>query len=250
MRHLTVAEKAYVTPRLIRITLTGEDLREFPEKSESANCKLVFEGAAESQTVRTYTIRGYRCDPRPEVDIDFFIHDEPGPASTWAKDAQTGSPIGLKGPSGPKLVNDTGDWVLLAGDMSAMPALEANLERLSPETKGIAVFEVISPEDKHAVKAPPGIDIQWVINPHPATPNTVLVDAVRGLSLPGGTGGVWIAGESHCARELRRYFRDEAGVARSHLYTSGYWQMGLSEDSHQRLKRKEAAANTSGSEQS
>lgn len=241
-RQLTVAAKAWITPRLLRITFVGDNLQDFPKECASANCKLLVDDGTGSQVTRTYTIRGYRSSPRPELDIDFFIHDEPGPASAWASAAEIGAHIGLKGPSGPKLVNESGDWVLLAGDMSAMPALEANLARLNPGSKGIAVFEVVDPRDQHAVSAPDGIDIHWVINPNPSRPNTVLLDAITELSLPEGIGGVWVAGESKCIKELRRYFREVAGVPRSHLYASGYWQIGLSEDTHQLVKRKEAEA--------
>jgi len=240
LRKLRVQRKTRVTPHLVRITLTGEDLADFPEGRESANCKLIFENDADKPIVRTYTVRAYRAAAQ-ELDIDFFIHDAPGPASSWAANAKAGDAIGFKGPSSPKLVNTDSDWIIAAGDMSAMPALEANLERLPRDIRGIAVFETVSPEDQHVVSAPEGIEVRWVLNPHPDKPNTVLYEAVRAVPLPKGRGAVWIAGESDCIRKLRRYFKSEVGIERSHFYGSGYWQIGLTEDAHQVAKRREAS---------
>lgn len=242
LRILRVKKKTHVTPHLVRITLTGEDLANFPEDRESANCKLLFDNGEKEPIVRTYTVRAYRAAAE-ELDIDFFIHDAPGPASNWAANAKAGDTIGFKGPSSPKLINTDSNWVVCAGDMSAMPALEANLERMPPQTKGVAVFEVVSPEDKHDIVAPDGMEIRWVINPHPDAPNTTLYDAVRAIALPAGRIAVWVAGESSCIRTLRRYFKSEVGVERSHFYGSGYWQIGLSEDAHQIAKRREADNN-------
>lgn len=238
-RTLRVVAKCWVTPHLLRITLTGEALAGFPEGHESANCKLLLDNGRGQIITRTYTVRHYRADSR-ELDIDFFIHDAPGPASIWAADTRIGDTIQFKGPSSPKLVNTDSDWVLLAGDMSAMPALEANLERLPPETKGIAVFEIISDEDRHDIAAPDGVEVRWVLNPHPDEPNDILYEAVTAIPLALGRVAVWIAGEAGCIRKLRRYFKDEAGIERSHFYGSGYWQIGLTEDAHQIAKRSEA----------
>ena len=240
-RSLTVAAKHWITPHLIRVTLTGEDLADFPQDSESANCKLLINNGAQGTVTRTYTVRSYRTAPQ-ELDIDFFIHEAPGPASGWAAACSLGDTIRFKGPSSPKLVNTDSDWVLLAGDMSAMPALEANLERLPPDTKGIVVFEVVSAEDRREIAAPNDLEIRWVINPHPNTPNETLFEAVSAVAIPRGRVAVWIAGESGCIRRLRHYFRAEAGIERAHFYGSGYWQIGMSEDKHQISKRDETMA--------
>ncbi len=237
-RNLIVAAKAWVTPHLLRVTLTGDDLADFPEGSESANCKLVLEDGLGGAISRTYTVRRFR-KAHKELDIDFFIHDQPGPASSWATNAAPGDTIVFKGPSSPKLVNTDSNWVLLAGDMSAMPALEANLERLPSDTKGIVVFEIVSPEDQRDIATPDGIEVRWVLNPHPDQPNDVLYQAVSAISLPDGQVAVWIAGESGCIRRLRRYFKSEMNIERSHFYGSGYWQIGLTEDAHQIVKRSE-----------
>lgn len=235
-RNLTVVKKAWITPRLLRITLGGGDLADFPAGRESANCKIIVPSKPNGTSVRTYTIRSFDA-VRREVDIDFFIHENPGPASYWAANAALGSELVLKGPSSPKLVNSNADYVLLAGDMSALPAISANLELLDDKTTGFAVLEVVDRSDQHPLQKPPGVSVQWVMNPHPEKANQILVEAVKAIELPLGSGGVWIAGESSAVKTLRNHFKQELGFPRESVYASGYWQIGLSEDLHQVAKR-------------
>ena len=54
-----------------------------------------------------------------------------------------------------------------------------------------------------------------------------------------GQAAVWIAGESHAVRVLRKYCKNERGLDKDFLYASGYWQIGLTEDKHQLIKRQE-----------
>lgn len=241
-RQLHVSSKQWVSPHLVRITLTGEDMAFFPQGSESANCKLVFSIREGETVVRTYTVRSYR-EADQEIDIDFFIHDAPGPASDWARGAEVGDTIGFKGPSSPKLVNTNADWIIIAGDMSAMPAMEANIERMPSTAKGTVVFEVVSEADIRTIAAPKGINLQWLINPHPDHPNDLLVEAVTSVPIPSKRISAWVAGESSSIRALRQYFKDELSIEKTHFYGSGYWQIGLTEDAHQISKRSKADDN-------
>lgn len=236
---LKVAGKTQLSPRFIRVTLTGDSLVDFPEGRDSANCKLVLSVGPTIEAVRTYTIRSFRS-AKLEIDIDFFVHEQPGPASLWATTAAIGEKIVLKGPSQPKLVNSDGDWLLLAGDMSAFPAIEANLEQLSSFAKGYCVLEVTDQYEIRPLDKPDGVDLIWVFNPRPELDESPLPATVRKLTLPKSRGSVWIAGESDSATNLKRYFKDEIGIPKSHLYASGYWRKGLTEDAHQILKRKSA----------
>jgi len=41
-------------------------------------------------------------------------------------------------------------------------------------------------------------------------------------------------------RALRQYFKQERGVAKTHLYISSYWKLDNSEDEHKVIKRQDA----------
>ncbi len=253
--HLLSVKQAFnLTPHMRRVVLTGDNLQHFPENHESANFKLFLPRAdaraslAEDLTgwrsappeqrpvVRTYTLRDYNA-AQSEITVDFMLHRDHGPASQWAAQAAPGDQVGFAGPGKPKLAPADADWYLFAGDMSALPAIAANLERLPQGARGYAVLEVISEEDRQPLVAPPGIEITWVINPQPTRRGTLLFYRVLGLPWLDGTPAVWAAGESGWVQALRNYAR-ERGVPREQLYASGYWQIGMTEDVHQAHKRR------------
>ena len=237
-RSLIVIRKQQLTPHMLRVTLGGPDMFGFPEGHESANCKLSLPSIGGGPVFRTYTIRAFDPDRR-EVDIDFVLHRDHGRASSWAIEAQLGDRIEFRGPGKPKWINHDADWYFFAGDMSALPAIGANIERLPRIAKGYAVLEIIDYQDRQALGFPTGIEVDWVENVDPNTPNSLLLDRVVSKPWQPGRASVWVAGETGTTRNLRRYFKQERAVDVADLYASGYWQIGLTEDIHQRVKRQQ-----------
>ncbi|MEO9529023.1 siderophore-interacting protein [Roseibium sp.] len=256
-RFLTVSSTRYLSPNLIRVTFAGPELEGFPTGHEGANCKLVLprdgearqdfeacfepDGPAEKiHPVRTYTVRTFRADSL-ELDIDFVAHGDNGPATRWAQRAGPGSFLGFLGPSQPKITEFHADWYLFAADLSAMPVVEATLEALPGEARGVAVFEVPSADDIREIAAPEGIDLHWLVQENVQRPSTAQVDFVRALDWQDGTVQTCIAGESSVIRALRDYLHNERKLPKADTYISGYWKIGLVEDEHQQMKRAEAA---------
>ena len=253
-RMLEVKSTHRLTPNMQRIILGGSDMTDFPKGHESANFKLLLprpgqtapliESAGQELTkdekpiVRTYTLRKFDASV-DELTVDFAIHENPGPATSWALAAKPGDMIGFRGPGAPKLLNPEADWVLLAGDMSALPAISALLEGLPADSHGHVVLEVLCEDDQQALQCPANIQQHWLVNPKPNVANEVLSNAVKKLPWPEGKPGVWIAGESASARELRQYCKQQHAVDKAFLYASGYWQIGLNEDRHQQIKRQQ-----------
>lgn len=91
------------------------------------------------------------------MSIDFVAHGDNGPASRWASHAKPGGFLGFMGPSSPKSVSFEADWYLCVADPSAIPVVAAALEAMPRDAKGVATFEVTSPEDKQHIDAPVGI---------------------------------------------------------------------------------------------
>ena len=99
----------------------------------------------------------------------------------------------------------------------------------------------MSDADRQPLPFPPGIEVEWVVNPEPTAANTQLTDAVKAKPWLSGSPAVWIAGEGQTVKALRRYVKRERGVDPDRLYASPYWQIGMTEDVHQVAKRKEEA---------
>lgn len=239
-RKLDVTAKTRVTPNMLRLTLGGPGLDGFPPEQASAYVKLRIPDAQSGRdVVRTYTVRNHRD---AEIDVDFALHEICGPATSWALNAQVGDSIMVGGPGPRKLVHADADWFLLAGDMTALPAISCNIEILPKTAKGMAVIEVTSEADIQTLDKPADFRIDWVINPHPGRASELLLERVRGFGWPSGTPSVWSACEFSSMRALRDYFRGERQLGSSNLYISSYWKSGSSEDIHKIAKREDAAA--------
>lgn len=244
-RELTVTAASQLTQNMRRITLHGEELASFPENAQGAYFKLVFLGEdSEKPILRTYTISQYRpglC----EIDVDFMLHASPdgsvsGVAAPWAVQAQPGDSMSVFSPGPATFINTEADWYLLAADMTALPALAANLGRLPIDAKGYIIIEIIADEDRQGLPKPAGMDLIWVVNPEPGSDDSPLYVAIKELAWLGGKASVWAACEFKTMKKTRQYFKQNRNVEKSHLYISSYWKKGLQEEEHKIAKREDA----------
>ncbi|RNF50023.1 siderophore-interacting protein [Marinomonas hwangdonensis] len=233
-RELTVINKFHVTPNMLRVTLGGDNIHTIPEDQESGYVKLIFPRKDQKPLLRTYTIRHQRAN---EIDIDFVLHEDGGPASTWAKNTQPNDTILVGGPGPKKFIEESTDWKILVGDMTALPAISVNLTKLSQDSKGYAVLEVISEDDIQPLKHPTGIELKWVINPHPGENANLLLDQIQSLSWHQGSVSVWVACEFSSMKILRSFFKNDRNIEKENFYISSYWKLGNSEDQHKEVKR-------------
>lgn len=187
----------------------------------------------ERAVMRSYTVREQRTEPTPEVDIDFAIHEDGGPACRWAHSAKPGDRVVVLGPA---VVQNTGvrfqfpedaDSVLIWADETALPAASAILEWLPAETRARVFLEVPYSGDRMELATQADATVTWLVREEGAP---TALDAVRAAELPGESPYVWIAGESGAVKALRRHFVGERGLDRRRVTFVGYWRKGLSED--------------------
>ncbi|USD23215.1 siderophore-interacting protein [Microbulbifer variabilis] len=232
-RELVVLRSTKVSEHMLRITLGGEGLESFPCDQESAYIKLVFpQGEGERPLMRSYTIRHQR---QAEIDIDFALHEHEGPASNWAANAQPGDSILIGGPGPKKLVNPEADWFLLAGDMTALPAISVNLAQLPDESSGYAVIEVSSESDVQPLKHPKNLQLYWVVNSFPT--GELLLPKIQALPWLPGQAAIWAACEFSSMRQLRKFFKHDKEIPKTHIYISSYWKLGDSDEGHKLAKK-------------
>ena len=185
--------------------------------------------------MRTYTVREQRRE-LDELDVDFAVHAGPGPAAEWALRCLAGNRITALGPSD---ADNAGidfrpppetDWILLAGDESALPALSGILEWLSPATAVRAWIEVGHCDDVQALDTFADAEITWIVR----GAGRSLTQAIREARLPSGTPYAWIGGEATEVRELRRHLvgtdPGARGFDRRRVTFTGYWRRGATEE--------------------
>ncbi|WP_164658346.1 siderophore-interacting protein [Tropicibacter sp. Alg240-R139] len=244
-RALQVLKAWNLTPNMRRVVLGGDDLHGFPEGSESGYIKLIFPDAPRPRpdrpAMRTFTVRAFDRAEN-QLTVDFALHDDTGGlAAAWAKKAKLGDDILISGPGKIKWIDTSSDWLLLAGDMTALPALLCNLEALPSDATGDVVMELTSSEDAPEVSLPEGMTLHLIINPHPDGTSTTFVDKIRSLTWHDGAVSVWAACEFKSMQQLRTYFRNERGMDRTKIYLSSYWKAGVAEDEHKKIKGQDAA---------
>ncbi|WP_460100061.1 siderophore-interacting protein [Qipengyuania sp. 483] len=240
-RTLEVLSTETLSPSMHRLSLGGAGLAGFPEGQAGGYIKLMLPGEGERPIVRTYTIR--RQTPEALV-VDFALHggEAAGPATRFALAAKQGDTVRIGGPGPAKPLPAGRDFYLVAGDMTALPAIGVNLEALDRRARGHVAIELQSEEDRQRLDAPSGVTIEWVVNPQPGLAPDLLVDALRAVELPDGNVAAWAACEFSSMRALRDFFRGELRLGGDDLYISSYWKHGLEETKHKVLKREDAEA--------
>ncbi|AHH95485.1 siderophore-interacting protein [Kutzneria albida] len=180
---------------------------------------------AERPWMRSYSIRAHRPE-RHEIDIDFVLHGDTGPASAWASRAVPGDVLGLLGPAVSHYLEPSDeDWLLFLGDETALPAIGASLEALPAGTKTLAYIEVADSAEEQSFDTKADVTVHWV---HRSTGRTLL-DAARVAQLPEGTGFAWVAGEAAAVRALRRHLVDR-GFDKKRIAFTGYWRAEVDQD--------------------
>ncbi len=252
---ITVARKEQLSPTMVRVVFTGDDLADFTMNEFSdAYVKLIYPrpGVSYPEPLdmkviraslpqedwpqnRTYTVRRWDDQAR-ELTVDFVVHGDEGLAGPWARDAQPGDQIWLAGPGGGYQPDPAADWHLLAGDESALPAIAAALEVLPEDAVGQVFVEIHDPASELKLTAPAGVTVTWLLDTA-ETPGTALVEAVTALTFPEGRVYAFVHGEAAGVRDLRRLLKRERGVKQSDLSISGYWRQGANDEEWRAVKR-------------
>ncbi|MFS0793732.1 siderophore-interacting protein [Microbacterium sp. 1P10AE] len=288
-----VKEARRLSPHFARITFTSPDFEIFGTDRRDQRVKIVLPGSDgtlcdigqtdpvaidngewytrwrdlpddERMPFRTYTVR--RIDPAArELDIDFVLHHDAGPAGAWAEMAAIGDRIIVVGPDarspesaqGIDFHPGTAQRLLLAGDETAAPAICAILEGLGEGFIVDAFIEVPTEGDALPVAAGDA-RVRWLSRgdlphgevlieaveewtaasgdvlaraaaPRPQELDDIDVDVELLWDSPDDTEGefyAWIAGESQTVKTLRRLLVQGCGVDRKRVAFMGYWRTG------------------------
>jgi NADPH-dependent ferric siderophore reductase len=246
-KELTVTSAFNLTPNMRRITLQGTALSSFPKDAEGAYIKLLFSQLGNIKpTLRTYTIAQQRYELN-EIDVDFMLHNnslDHGIAASWSRSVQVGEEISIAGPGSANFINSEAEYFFLAGDMTALPALAANLKRLPQNARGQVFIEILSEADQQNLIKPENIEIHWIVNNNPGADESPLFHIIKQAELPNvlphGKLAAWVACEFKTMKKIRQYLKFELGVEKSHLYVSSYWKKGNTEEQHKVVKQQDA----------
>ncbi|HEY3340165.1 MAG TPA: siderophore-interacting protein [Propionicimonas sp.] len=200
--------------------------------------------------MRTYTIAAHRPG-EGEVDIDFAVHGDSGPLSSFARGARPGDRLLLVAP-GPGAEPDVGvAWrpasarrLLCVGDETALPAIRNILGTLSADQTCDVLVEVPDASDPCALPTAAQVRITWVVRRPGEAVGTraeaVMFGTAASPSSPGeadpdlweeatGTAGdryAWVAGEVAWVNRLRTHLATR-GYTGANASFMGYWRSGF-----------------------
>lgn len=265
-RLLQVVRSQRIAPHLQRITLGGESLHGFPQQSHGAHIKIFlprahqqkphlpqlteqgiqWPSAQERPITRTYSVRAFRQHENAlgiteyELDVEFVMHGEgagSGPAAHWAAHAQPGDYLGIAGPGGPDPLLAPADWHLLAGDMTALPAIAALLENMPADAHGQVFIESNLAANEFELIHPAGINVQWLERD---PQRELLVEAIKKIAPPIGVTSLsaFIAGENFAVVSIRDYLRMTYGLTKKNLYAIPYWRRGQDEETYHQERHR------------
>ncbi|HET9422834.1 MAG TPA: siderophore-interacting protein [Nocardioides sp.] len=210
-----VLRRTPVSDHLVRLVLGGPGLTAFESTGVADEwVGLVVPGQFQS---RYYTVRSWHDG---ELTVDVVIHEE-GLVTEWASSDCVGDMVTISEPKGSFAPPDDASWLILVGDLTAMPAIARIVETVGLPTQVRA--EV--PDDLgDYLTSSPAVTVDWL--EQPADGSSRLAEVVEGIEWPDGEGYFWMAGESAQMRAIRKHLMREVRLPSTAYDVMGYWRAG------------------------
>ena len=179
---------------------------------------------------RYYTVRAWDAVAH-ELTLDVVVHEH-GLVTEWAAGDCVGDTVTISEPKASFKMPESAQWLLLVGDLTALPAIARILE--STAAVGIesrAWIEVGGEPIRDYLAPGTSTDLTWTTPP--ADVETATAAIVEGIEWPEGDGYFWMAGESAQMRAIRKHLMREVKLPTSAYDVMGYWRGG----GHQRQPR-------------
>ncbi|TIC83309.1 siderophore-interacting protein [Nocardioides sp. GY 10127] len=166
------------------------------------------------------------------LTLELVVHAG-GHASDWVVGAQPGDTVAVGGPRGSMLIEGTPAWYLLAGDLTALPAIRRHLAATAGAPTTVLVL--VAGEEEAAMVSdelvlPAGASLRVLVDADVATGSTAaLAEAVTSWTPPGdpAAGFAFVAAEQSIVAPAKARF-SVLGVT-THV-AKGYWRLG--DDEH------------------
>lgn len=238
--HTTVTSVERLTPQMIRVVVSGDDLDGFgagaftdhyvkvqlpPPGADYAapfDAEAIKERLPREQwpRVRSYTVRAWDAEHNL-LTLDFVVHGDEGVAGPWARAAKSDDVLQLTGPGGAYTPGPDAAWHLMVGDLSVLPAIGASLQRVPDGVPVHVLVELEDEADRQQLTSPGDLHVTWL---RADGSDTVLSEAVRALAFPAGPVHAFVHGEASSVRAVRRHLLAEREIPREALSVSGYWK--------------------------
>ncbi len=279
--NVVLARRKQVTPSLLRCVFTGPDVAQMKHESPDQRIKLLFDTEGEKTAkmavsdswyqdylalpkahrplMRTYTLRELRPDAL-EMDVEFVLHGDGGPASRWATHAQPGDALQIVAPNAQSPEDSGGyEWLdsdnlgqaLLIADETALPAAMGILEQLARKAfpPRVQAFFTVPLVADFQVQEYPFAEICWLARERnddllgtvevnvtipasalarePSTEEQSFSETLLWERAREAAGfQAWVAAESTLVKNLRRTLIEKKKLNRECASFMAYWAQG------------------------
>lgn len=201
----------------MRLVLGGDGLTDFASSGVPDEwVALTIPGQFQT---RYYTVRSWDAATR-ELMLDVVIHEH-GLVTEWAMTDCVGQEVSISDPRGSFKMPETAQWLLLVGDLTALPAIARIIESAG-ETPVTAWIE--TPDEPLTDYVAGESSVSWSTPPEGVESATsALVEAIQ---WPDGEGYFWMAGESAQMRAIRKHLMREVRLPSTAYDVMGYWRGG------------------------
>ncbi len=209
-----VLRREQLSPHLVRLTLGGSGLAGFV--STGIPDEWVGLVVPDQFQSRYYTVRSWADG---ELVVDVVVHDV-GLVTEWASGDCVGDRVTITEPKGSFLMPPDAQWLLLVGDLTALPAMA----RITEERAGAVPIKVWAEAADRAELAdylPAGTAVTWL---DLDDGGSRLAEVVESIDWPEGPGYFWMAGESAQMRAIRKHLMRERKLPSTHYDVMGYWR--------------------------
>jgi NADPH-dependent ferric siderophore reductase len=207
-----VLRREVISPHLLRLTLGGAGLAAFESTGVPDEwVGLIVPGQYQS---RYYTVRSW---DGAEMVLDVVLH-EVGLVTEWAARDCVGDTVTITEPKGSFAMPEDAGWLLLVGDLTAMPAMA----RIAATVTDVPTRIWAEVPDDLPGYLPAGADVTWLAPPAEGASNLAAV--VEGIDWPTGQGYFWMAGESAQMRAIRKHLMRDRRLPGTAYDVMGYWR--------------------------
>ena len=214
-----VLRREQLSPHLVRLTLGGSGLAGFTSTGIPDEwVGLVVPAQFQS---RYYTVRSF---DGAELVLDVVVHDV-GLVTEWASGECVGDQVTITEPKGSFAMPDGAAWLLLVGDLTALPAM-ARIAETHADTVPTRIWAEVPDVAELSGYLPAGVDVTWLspVLEEGGRETSRLAAVVEAIDWPEGDGYFWMAGESAQMRAIRKFLMRERKLPSSAYDVMGYWR--------------------------
>jgi len=210
-----VLRRERLSDHLVRLVLGGPGLSGFASTGIPDEwVGLVVPSQFQS---RYYTVRSWADG---ELTLDVVVHDV-GLVTEWAARDVVGDTVTITEPKGSFAMPADAAWLMLVGDLTALPAMARIASTTTLPTRIWAEVPDAASLQGSAY-LPDGADVTWLTPPGDG--RSRLAEAVEEIDWPAGDGYFWMAGESAQMRAIRKHLMRDRRLPSTAYDVMGYWR--------------------------